>query len=259
MPSAVDIIFQIFLGVGQFLIYGGWLLILAVLVLFWKIRWAKWPVEAEIIEKRGSNLIKTNDRARRYIDPYTKLTGYRLLKSKDDIPVINYDWVLHNAFRPTNFLEWIVNKLRGNIGTIFLFRYGSKQYKPIKIREKAETKIIYKEIKDEKGNPVFIKVYQQLDPRDKLGILDFEVVDWDNMNFMVQEQRASLERRQKKSGWMKQIMIPLMIIGIAALVSIIMLKFSFDWAIAMKGTSSQTTQNAQPAKIPIIGDIIPGT
>lgn len=245
---------------GMVLLYG-WPFIILIWIFMLKLMWKKWPVEAIIIEKRGKNLIKTNDRAGRYYDNYTGINGYRLQKAKDTIPILNYDWVLVNDFKANTFFDKFVALLRGNIGTIFLFRYGSKQYKPIKIIDKAsgKSKIINQEIKDKDGNPVYIKIYQQLDPRDKLSILDFEVVDWDNMNFMVQEQRAVIERTKKKSEWIKAIAIPLVMIAVAAVVSIVMIKFSYDYSIATHGTSpSQSQQTAQPPNIPIISDVIPG-
>lgn len=218
-----------------------------------------WPVEAIIIEKRDNNLVKTNDRAGKYRDKYTGIVGYRLQKSGDTIPVLNYDWVLHNMFRPTTVGERVLHLLRGNIGTIFLFRYGSKQYKPIKIQESGKTKTVLQEIKDKNGNPVLVNIYQAIDPRDKFGTLDFEVIDWDNMNFMVQEQRASIERRKKQSEFWKQIAIPLAMLAITAIVCIIMIKFGFDYATAFKGGSATgSEQQAKPPDIPIISDMIPG-
>jgi len=242
----------------------GWPFFILIWLFALKIRWKNWPVDVVIIEKRGDNLIKTNDRAGKYTDPYTKVTGYRLQKSKDSIPVVNYDWVLHNVPLATTFFERIVNIIRPNIGTLFFFRYGSKQYKPIKIGEGKDVKEVFQEMKDKEGNLIYTKIYQQFDPRDKLGALDFEVVDWDNMNFMVQEQRASMERRQKKGEFLKQILIPLGIIAVAALVCIIMIKFSYDYAIQMKNTnpgSYAPPQNtpAEAPNIPVISDLIPGT
>ena len=225
-----------------------------------KMMWKNWPVEAVIIEKRGSNLIKTNDRAGKFTDPYTNMTGYKLQKSKDTIPIVNYDWVLHNTFVPNTFFEKFVALLRGNIGTIFLFRYGSKQYKPINIKENEKNKVTYKEVVGSDGKPVFINVYQQLDPREKLGALDFEVVDWDNMNFMVQEQSASIVRRQKNKQFLKEVLMPLGAMAMAALVCIIMIKFSYDYAIVMKnsGGSSPAPKPAERPNIPVVGDIVPG-
>jgi len=242
------------------LLYGWWLILLIWMFVL-KYKYKPWPVEAVIIEKRGDNLIKTNDRAGRYIDPYTKVTGYKLQKAGDTIPVLNYDWVLHNVYKPTTLSEKIVHFLRGNIGTIFLFRYGSKQYKPIKIDENGQTKTIMKEVLGNDGKPIMINVYQPFDPRDKLGALDFEVVDWDNMNFMVQEQRASIERRTKKTAWMAQFAVPIAALAITAIICIIAIKLTFDYAGTISPQkNTQTTSNiAEPPNIPVISDVIPGT
>ncbi len=259
MPSGVDVIFSVIDGIGFVVQWFWWVFVFAALLVM-KIKWRNWQVEAIIIEKRGSNLIKTNDRAGKYHDPYTSVTGYRLQKSKDTIPVIDYDWVLHNNFKPTNILEWITNKLRGNIGTIFLYRYGTKQYKPINIKEKGKNKMVLRAIKDKEGNSVYVNVYKQLDPRDKLAPLDFEVVDWDNMNFMVQEQRASILRRQKSGEFIKALVVPLVFIGAAVIVSIVMIKLASDYALSIRGSPTPSTppeQNPSP-DIPFLGDLIPG-
>ena len=81
---------------------------------------------------------------------------------------------------------------------------------------------------------VFSDSPEQFDPRKHLGALDFQVIDWDNMNFLVQEQRQTYERRQKQKGFWKEVVIPLVIIVMSALVSIIMIKFSYDYAVALK-------------------------
>lgn len=237
----------------------GWPFILLMIIFVMKMIWKRWPVEAIIIEKRGNNLIKTNDRCGKYTDPYTNITGYKLQKSKDTIPVVNYDWVMHNVFVSNTFFERFVALLRGNIGTIFLFRYGSKQYKPIIIKERDKRKLILKQIKAKDGSPILMQVYEQFDPRKGLGSLDFEVIDWDNMNFMVQEQRASIERRKKKGEFMKTILIPLAILIVCALVCIIMIKFSYDYAVGMKGSAPTADQPAAKPNIPGISNVIPGS
>jgi len=256
--AGVDTILY-YLDIVIFILKWFWWLILAFCLFIMKLKYKKWPVEAVIIEKRGNNLVKTNDRAGRYVDPYTGITGYRLQKSKDTIPVIGYDWVLHNVYLPTTLPEKLVSFLRGNIGTIFLFRYGSRQYKPIRINDASgKVKIVYQPIKNKDGEETFIQVYQAIDPRDKMGALDFEVVDWDNMNFMVQEQRASIIRREKKGEWIKTIAIPLAIIGATVIFSIIMIKFGYDYAISLKSTTPTETK-ATPPSIPVISSALPGS
>ncbi len=258
MANGIDLVFQIYETIW-FVIIWFWWAIFGAYVVAMKIKWKNYPVEAIIIEKRGDNLIKTNDRAGKYTDKYTDVTGYRLQKAKDTIPVVNFDWVLHNDFKPTTIMERFTALLRGNIGTIFLFRYGSKQYKPIKIKQGENIKTIFKEIKDKNGDLSFIKIYEPFDPRNKLGSLDFEVVDWDNMNFMVQEQRASITRRTKRGEFLKQIVVPLVMIGVALVFVIIMIKYGYDYAINIKGTSPQASSApATKPDIPIIKDLFPG-
>jgi len=222
-----------------FLFYS-WPFILVIGLFVLRSRWSKYPLEAVIIEKRGENLVKTNDRVGRFFDKHAEMSFYRLKQSKDMIPIYNYDWILHNVAVPTNFLERFINLLRGNSGTLFLFRYGSKQYKPINLSPGKTQNRKFVEVKNDKGEPVFSYQYVHFDPRNMMGALDFEVIDWDNMNFMVQEQRASIIRRQKKGDYWKQTLIPLVIIGSAVLVAIFILKFSMDAGRDLRGGATQS-------------------
>lgn len=248
-------ILLIFATIGMILKYGWPFFLLAMLIIA-KIKWKNWPIDVVIIEKRGENLIKTNDRGGKYIDKFTGLTGYRMLKSKDTIPSINYDWILHCNMKHLNLLERLINILRPTEGTLFLFKYGSKQYKPLKPNFNANVKMKFSPMKDEEGKTIYTKNYLQFDPRGSLGVIDFEVVDWDNMNFMVQEMRASFERRQKQKAWIKTILIPLSLIAVAGLVSIIMMKFSLDWSKAVPSGTPPPQQADPNPKLPIIGNVV---
>jgi hypothetical protein len=259
--ETIDIVFNTITTIWSVLKWTWWIGVVVFLFAL-KQKWKAYPLEAIIIEKRGNNLIKTNDRCGKFIDPFDHLVKYKLQKAKDTIPVLNFEWILVNAFKPTNFFEKFVNLLRGDIGTVFLYRYGTKQYKPINIKENKNGKMSYQEILGDDGKPIIINVYQPFDPRHKLGALDFEVVDWDNMNFMIQEQRASILRRQKQGEWLKQTLIPLIIVAACVIIGIIILKFSSDAGINLKsGSPSQSVQEkpAEAPKIPVIGDLIPGT
>jgi len=253
-----NIIDTIFMSLSDFWIFFTYAWPFLLLIWLWalKLKWKSWPIEAVIIERRGDNLIKSNDRAGKYLDKFTGLLKYRLLKAKDTLPVINYDWLLHNVVQYTTFFDRIIYFLRGNVGTLFLFRYGVKQYKPIAIKNNNQRKLILKELKDKNGQPILIKVYEQFDPRKHLGALEFEVIDWDNMNFMVQEQRASFERRQKEGKWLKEIVVPLVIIIVTALVAIIMIHYGYSFAVNLKG-SEAPQKVTEPVKIPIISNLIP--
>jgi len=233
----------------MFLFYTWPFLLLAILFILKK-KWKAFPIDAVIIEKRGENLIKTNDRIGRTFDKLTNMTAYRFSKSRDTIPVLNYEWVLHNKAQNTNFLEKVINFIRGNEGTVFLFRYGSKQYKPINVTEVdggKKPKLV--PIKDNKGKTVFSYQYSQYDPRWVLGSLNFDVIDWDNMNFMVQEQRASMERRKRKTDRMLQYLIPITIIAASVVVSIFILKFSLDAGQSIQGKATSTNTDGGGSKI----------
>jgi hypothetical protein len=216
-------------GTKIFLFYTSPLLLLIWLFIMKKI-WGRHPIEAIIIERRGDNLIKTNDRLGKFDNlKEGDVVCYKFKKTKDTIPVADYDWIMHNVFVPGNIFERFVNLLRGNLGTIFLFRYGSKQYKPIKISEKNKEDIKFEKIKDKKGNDIWTYHYEPINFVNQLGHLEFMVVDWDNINFMVQEQRASVLRRQKRGEFLKGIILPLAILGICGLVGILAMKFSLDY------------------------------
>lgn len=221
-----------------------WWLILIIGMFYMKKRYEAWPIDAVIIEKRGDNLLKTNDRIGRKLESDTGLVYWKLKSNGDQIPVYNFDWILHNADKPTNIFEKIVSFMRPNTGTVFLFRYGSKQYKPISITQKegGDESIQLVEIKDKQGQPIFKYDYGLVDPRWVLGVLNFEVIDWDNMNFMVQEQRASAARRAKKGDFWKNFGISAMILGVTALVALLILKFSAD-----AGAQLRATGGAAPA------------
>jgi len=261
--ATLDIIFNTLMTVWGIFKWTWWIFFIG-WIFYLKVRWKSYPLEAIIVEKRGNNLIKTNDRLGKYTDPYTNVTGYRLLKVKETIPVLNFEWILHNAFKSMNFMEKFISLLRTDIGTVFLFKYGTKQYKPIEVKINGKVKIIQQEIKDKEGNSVYVDIFEQIDPRNHFGAIDFEVVDWDNMNFMTQEQRASILRREKNGNFIVKFVIPAIIIAAAVIISIVWAKYSYDYAIAMKsscGQSQQTTTD-QPATVPDIpgiSDLLPGT
>ena len=251
-------IIDLFVYGGLALKYGWPFIILAALV-FAKVKWKNWPVDVVIIERRGNNLIKTNDRAGAYEDKFTGMKGYKLLKTKDTMPIVEYDWIVHNIQTHTNILEKLINLIRPTLGTLFLFKYGSKQYKPITAQLNGKAKIHLEEIKNVEGKTLYTQKYQQFDPRGSLEAVEFEVQDWDNMNFMVQEIRASFERRQKSGTWIKTILMPLAMIGGAIMVSIIMMKFSYDHSLTLSSACPSNIQpKAETPNIPLLNNVIPG-
>lgn len=238
--------------------YGWWLAVIIILFVVKK-RNSSYPIEAVIVEKRGNNHIKTNDRVGKYVDKLTGLTGYRFMKTKDTIPIVDFEWIMHNNRQDLGIFDKLYNKLLPNAGTALFYKYGSRQYKPMRVGE-GENQVEWQEVKDEQGNPIRVSVIRPVDIRDKMGGLNFEVVDWDNMNFMVQEQRASMERRKKAGEVWKQILIPALIIGGAVVVAIVMLKFGYDFALDMKnsaGSVPATVRDPTNPNIPVIGDMLP--
>jgi hypothetical protein len=234
----------------------GWPFAILLWLVACKVRWKAYPLEAIIIEKRGDNLIKTYDRMGKYVDNFSGMTGYMLMKAGDTVPVIDFDWILHNASKPTNILEKLINILRPEMGTVFLFRYGSKQYKPLNPSHDINAQLEWETIKGEDGKDIVVQRYQQYDPRGTLKVLNFEVVDWDNMNFMVQEMRTSFERRQKRSAWIKEVAVPMAMVAATALVCIIMIKFGFDYA--QTAPKVQPPTKATVPNLPGAGSVTPG-
>lgn len=217
-----------------------------------KKRYEAFPVDCVILEVRGSNIIKTNERAGRKVNKETEVSYYQLKKCGETMPVYNFEWMLHNADKPMSIFEKIVMFLRPTIGTVFLLKYGSKQYKPINIGPNASTEntLKLKELKNADGTPLFKYDYAQFDPRWALQVLDFEVVDWDNMNFMVQEQRASVMRRAKGFDWMKQLAVPAMLIAGTVIVALFILKFSAEAGANLKaGTGAVAPATGAEAKL----------
>lgn len=242
--QAFDIIGTIFLWTWWIFLIGGiWMM---------KKKYEKHPIDTIIIEKRGDNLIKTNERAGKIEEKETGVTKYQLSKSKETMPVVNFEWMLHNADKPITIFDKIVNFLRPTIGTVFLFKYGSRQYKPINVTSKGKgnNEVQLKALKKNDGTYVYQYMYNQFDPRWVLGVLDFEVVDWDNMNFMVQEQRASVLRRSKGWDWLKTLAVPAMMIAGAVIVGLFILKFSAEAGANLKaGAGQPVTPTEKPGGV----------
>jgi len=243
--SVAEYVIQAFDIIVTVLMWTWWVALIAIM---WgmKKKYEKHPVDVIIIEKRGENLIKTNERAGRVFDKDTQISKYRLKKCGDTMPVFNFDWILHNGDKPMSIFEKIVMFLRPTIGTVFLFKYGSKQYKPINLGQNTSTENVLKlkELKYKDGTSLFKYEYAQFDPRWVLGILDFEVVDWDNMNFMVQEQRASIMRRAGGLDWLKTLAVPAMLIAGTVIVSLFILKFSAETGATLKGTPPKAVEDS---------------
>jgi len=257
--AAESYILQAFDIVGTIFLWTWWVFLIGGLFAMKK-SYEKWPIDVVIIEKRGENLIKTNERAGRKFNKETQMTKYQLKKSGDTMPIYNFDWMLHNGDKHMSIFEKIVMFLRPTIGTVFLFKYGSKQYKPINITQKDGTENVLKlkELKNKDGTSVFKYEYNQFDPRWVLGVLDFEVVDWDNMNFMVQEQRASIMRRAGGLDWLKTLAVPAMLIAGTVIVSLFILKFSAEAGAGLKGGAGQSTTQPAEKTGGVIGGAIDG-
>ena len=257
--AAESYILQAFDIVGTIFLWTWWIFLIGGLFMMKK-SYEKWPIDVVIIEKRGENLIKTNERAGRNFNKETQMSNYQLKKSKDTMPVYNFDWMLHNGDKHMSIFEKIVMFLRPTIGTVFLFKYGSKQYKPINVgqKDKTENVLKLKELKNTDGTPLFKYEYNQFDPRWVLGVLDFEVVDWDNMNFMVQEQRASIMRRAGGLDWLKTLAVPAMLIAGTVIVSLFILKFSAEAGTGLKGGAGQPAAETSDKTGGVIGGAIDG-
>ena len=248
-----------------FILYVGWWLVPLIVLFVYKRRLGKYPIDVTIYEKRGENLIKTNDVAGRFDNP---INCYRLKKSKDSIPIPDYDWVLQCMYKPTNLFEKVPNMLAGKIGHLTLFKYGSKQYKPIDVKldnGKVEKKL--KPILNAKGEPIYVDVYEIINPKQSLSKVNFEVIDWDDVNHLTQELRATALRRSPVLKALEK--YGALIGGALAVVGLIIAGYYYKEMIIDAGSRAQsmyTGQGIQPpgdanvnkgGGVPIIGDLFP--
>lgn len=192
---------EIILLIKQFMIYVGWWVLPLLFLFVLRSRYKKYPIECVIYEKRGENLVYSRDVAGRFTYP---VTCYRLKLAKDSIPIPDYDWILQCMYKPTNIFEKIQNLLAGKVGTITLFKYGSKQYKPIRV--KIGDKVIRKfiKVKDKKGNDVYEYHYVPVNIKQSMNQLNFDVIDWDDTNHLTQELRAIAMRRSPTKAWVEK-------------------------------------------------------
>lgn len=223
--------------VWLFIQYVSWWLIPLFFLFRAKTVWSRYPIEVIILEKRGEGFIKSNDRAGKWEDPGTGHTVYRLLKSNDVIDVLPFDTILHNAIKDTNILEKLVNKLRLTIGTVHLLKYGSKQYKPIKVGSGVDGRmaedeqgniLAVQEMKDSNGQTIYIKKVVPFDITEHLGVIDFQIIDWDDVNTTLNEIENSRVRRIAKWDTWAKFLLPLAILGVAAIVCIITIYLTYD-------------------------------
>lgn len=251
---------------NMFWMYVGWWLVPLVVIFIYKKRLSAYPIDVVIYEKRGNALIKTNDVAGRFSEP---VNCYKLKMSKDTIPIPQYDWVLQCMHRPTNLFEKIVNMLVGKIGSITVFKYSSKQYKPVQVKLNDNNfKWELREVRDSKGNPVYVNILSPINPNTSFSKLDFEVIDWDDINHMTQELRAIATRRSpimkflEKYGAMIAIVLAIIALIIAGYYYKEMLIDAGSRYQAMTTPSRPSTpeqeqqQIAQQPDIPLIGDLV---
>ena len=246
-----------------FLVYFSWWLIpLLVGIIVYK-KWNRFPIEADIYEKRNNNIIKTRDRLGRFFDKATGHTKYRLMKAKDVVDVVPFDCLMHTNYKPTNFMELIINKIRPTIGTVVLFKYGSQQYKPIKNDidpEKIREQLVPHRDKD--NQLLYTYKYEVLDPRDKLLTLNFDVIDWDDINTTMNEIADSHRRRIARRDWMVKFLMPLGMLIVTGFICFLFMYLTYNSDMTFCATNVPAPENPnQPAqtdpKIPIVSDVLP--
>ena len=249
--------------VGFFFKYFSWWVVPIFMLIVGKIKWGKWPLEVEILERRGDNIISLNDRAGRMYGKESGLTNYKLQKMGDTIDVVPFDCVLHYTFKPTTFLEWLQNKLRPTVGKIHLLKYGSKQYKPIKVtssekglmaQDENGNFIAVKEMVDEKGNLVYKQNLQPFDIRDHLGVMDFQIIDWDDINTTLAEIENSRLRRIAKYDRFMKYLVPVAVIAVVGVLGIVFLYLTYSVSMETCAVAGQQTPVDQPMQAPLGGE-----
>ena len=205
-----------------FLVYFSWWVIPVGFLIFAKVKWARFPIEAVILETRGDNIIKTNDRIGKHENKATGHTTYVIQKMGDVIDVLPFETILHCVYRPTNLLEYLINKLRPTIGTVHLLKYGSKQYKPVRITREKDTHVTgFETIKDKNGQDILVNRVLPFDIRKHLGVIDFQIIDWDDVNTTMNEiENSRLRRIAKWDTWAK-FMLPIAIVAMAVILAIV--------------------------------------
>ncbi len=199
--------------------------------------WSRYPIEALILEKRGESYIITNDRCGKRFDQNTGHTTYQLQKRRDVIDVLPFKTIMAKKHVNTNFLETLISKLRPTEGVVTLLNYGSKQYKPVNItqndtglRVEDEQGNIFavEAVRDNNGNVVYQEKMKPFDLREQLPEVNFEIIDWDDVNTTLNEMENSYKRRiAARETWAKFLM-PLALIGVVAIVCIVMLYLTYS-------------------------------
>lgn len=228
--------------VTVFFLYFSWWVIPIGVLIFAKVKWSKFPISAIILEMRGDNIILTNDRIGKREDKGSGHTTYRIQKIGDVIDVLPFESILHTVFKPTNFLEYVINKLRPTVGTVHLLKYGSKQYKPVKIIRNKETHVTgFETIKDKNGQDILVERVLPFDVRKQLGVIDFQIIDWDDVNTTLNEIENSRIRRIAKWDTWAKFLLPLAIIAMTVMLAIVVIYLTYDAQLQFCSAPPQPT------------------
>lgn len=187
---------------------GFGLIICAVGWWFWNQR-KKYPIQAIILERRGSAHKIKYDKLGKFANK-EKFTFYKLKKGKATMPPMSFELIEQQA---------------GSAGVVFLYQYGTDQYKVIDTRGLSTDQAI-------------------------------KLIDYDDWNWKTVEYRNTNDKRQSTKDWMDK-WLPVISLALVGFIVLITLYFSYG---LIKDEAAQCiAARGQPQQVQVIPQVQQGT